>query len=190
MRRLACLAATGLLISGCHYASSPFDGFGGFVSDTHLFKSNPNLPPSAAENTLRVQGQHVATEPLSPEAGNIWPGPPKAEPTLEDVIQEEQPDQSGTIPGTPASVPYGSSAHPQPRPGPGEGPGPGAGGQITVPPATINTPQGERPLTRGTGGVTTTTSPGGGTSIVVPNGNGTSTIINPDGTTQTVATPK
>lgn len=214
MRRLACLAATGFMASGCHYASSPLVGFGGFVGDTHTFKSNPNLPPGAAENMRRVQGQQVASDPLLPEPGNIWPGPPVAEPTLEDVIRDEQTDTAGQFgisqPGPPSAspnVPYGSAAHPQPRPverGSGASPGsvdlrsqpqsstvtPRAPGSISVPPATINTPNGVQPMTRDGNGVTTTTTPGGATSIVVPNGNGTSTIIGPDGSTQTVPTPR
>ena len=220
MRRLACLALCGLALSGCQYASSPFSGFGGFIGDTHTFRRNPNLPPGNAENIRRVQGQQVVAEPLSPEPGNIWPGPPKAEATLEDLIREEQPDREslppqplGQQPASPTrppeypGVPPASGAHPQPRPTP-----PGSGGtpppvtlrpqptvprvtqtppgNIVVPPATIDTPNGVQPLTRGGNGVTTTTAPGGGTSIVVPNGNGTSTIINPDGTTSTVATPR
>jgi hypothetical protein len=184
MRRLACLAVTGVLISGCHYASSPLDGFGGFVSDTHLFKSNPNKPDASSENILRAEGQQVAADPLTTEPGNIWPGPPKAEPTLEDVIQEEQPDQSGAAGGG-SVTPYGSAAHPQPRPQTAP-----AGGAITVPPASVATPGGTQPLSRGGGGTGATTGPGGGTSIIVPNGNGTSTIIGPDGSTQTIPTPK
>lgn len=209
MRRVASLAVCGLLLGGCHYASSPLVGFGGFVDDTHTFKSNPNLPPGNAENIRRVEGQAVTTEPLAVEQGNIWPGPPKPEPTLEDVIRDEQSDQSQSPPPgqeNGSTVPYGSSAHPQPRPAQGSGGSPGSvdlrsppatprvtptpPGNIVVPPASINTPHGVQPLTRDGNGVTTTTTPGGGTSIVVPNGNGTSTIIGPDGSTQTVPTPR
>jgi hypothetical protein len=211
MRRLASLAATAALLSGCQFASNPTVGFGGFISDTHLFKSNPNLPVGSAENIRRVQGQQVAVEPLGPEPGNIWPGPPKAEPTLEDMIRQDQPDQSQPLvppgPGPSPIDPYGSTAHPQPRPAnpPGSSGMPGsvqyqsspttqsapqtAPAPITVPPATVDTSKGPQVLNRNSNGVTTTTSPGGGTSIVVPNGNGTSTIINPDGSTQTIPTP-
>ena len=211
LQRWGCLLAAGLWLSGCHYASSPLVGFGGFIANTHTFRANPNAPPGSAENVRRVQGQQVAADPLLPEPGNIWPGQPKAEMTLEDVIRDEQPGQppNGPLePGAPSpAIPPGSSAHPQPRPGPRGSGGtppsvdfvpqpstpvmtPTAPPAITVPPASIATPSGVQPLTRGGNGVTSTTAPGGGTSIVVPNGNGTSTVIAPDGSTSVVPTPR
>ena len=108
MRRLANSAAAAVALTGCQqYASSPFDGFGGFIQNTHTFATNPNRPPGDAENIQRSEGRDVSADPLLPEPGNIWPGPPQPQPTLEDIIKQ---DQNGAI-GAP-----GSGAPPAPPP--------------------------------------------------------------------------
>jgi hypothetical protein len=84
MRRTALLGLI-LLLPGCHYAGNPFDGFPGFIADTHTYHLNPNAPPAVSENERLVRGEDVQIEPLLPEAGNIWPGPPAPIPTLQDV---------------------------------------------------------------------------------------------------------
>lgn len=188
MRRLATLAALAVMLSGCQqYVSSPFVGFGGFIRDTHTFTSNPNMPPGSAENIRRVQGQQVAADPLLTEPGNIWPGPPKAEPTLEDIIQQQQPDQTGGQPpgGSAPMTPQGAEPTRPPAGLPiNAAPGNAAPGNA----APGNAAHGSAPSASAPS-VGTKPAPSGGTSIVVPNGNGTSTVIAPDGSITTIPTP-
>lgn len=205
--RLAGAFATALLLSGCHYASSPLVGFGGFIGDTHTFSTDPNRPPGEAENMQRASGRDFAVVPLLPEEGNVWPGAPPREPTLADVQQQQNQENERidrSVPPTPAprrprrgsSTPPGSvQTAPEPAPNPAPFNGSSLGVQpppTGVPPPAINTPQGTLIPNNSVGnsGTTTATQPGGGTSIVVPNGNGTSTVIGPDGSTHTIPAPR
>jgi hypothetical protein len=206
MWRLASLGLV-LLLSGCGYNTwwnAPF-----------TTGSNPNRPAVESENMRRVMGGRVAPVPLQPEAGDIWPGPTKPEPTLQQLEQSgsltpepEQPSlgsplSRGTAPGQPPSLPpqgtAGSSTPPSSNQAgvvqspPVRPPGrPAAPAAIARGPAgqIVNTPTGTGVTTGGGAGYQTMTLPGGGTAIVVPNGNGTSTVIKPDGTIQTIPTPK
>lgn len=195
MRRLASIGLL-LALSGCGHFSSPFDGFGGFIGDTHTIYSNPNRPVGDSDNIRRVQGLPATSEPLTPEPGNVWPGPIPQDKTLQDIAREpdalmkpgeemgvRSPRGSSTPPGStqpglviPTTPPAGPALpdHQQPRP-----------------PASsvVTTPQGPAILNN-QGSVKTYTDPKGVNGIVVPNGNGTSTLIAPDGTVQTVPTPR
>jgi hypothetical protein len=190
MRRIALL---GLLMSltGCA-------GFGNFITDTHTFRSNPNMPAGDSENMRRVTGADSTQQALTPEPGNIWPPPAGPMPTLMD-LEKQTGSQTGTGQGAPTQT--------QPAPGSSSPPQPGLGAEPpaqTPRPSTIptirpsagaapsyQTPAGTAVPTGGGPGYTTTTTPGSaGQSIVVPNGNGTSTIIHSDGTVETVPTPK
>jgi hypothetical protein len=188
----------GLLLSlaGC-------SGFGDFLSDTHTFRNNPNMPPGDSENLKRVIGEEPAQQALTPEPGNIWPPPVGPMPTLMDL--ESQNGQNMQNPVTPPAVGSGGSLPPVPQGGLGaEAPMatpratviPGIGPQTRTPPPSntappaYQTPRGTAPTANSGPGYSTVTTPGGGQSIVVPNGNGTSTIIHPDGTVETVPTPK
>jgi len=195
MRRIAllvlCLGAT-----GCdRYASNPFDGFPGFIADTHTYQRGPNSPVGNSENMQRVRGMQPETEPLVPEPGNVWPGPAAALPTLQDLINDSP--NSQLAPGSEMTLPPAvrGSTTPPPMATPYAQPSPNFGPTAT-PPAqsaprsnTVLTPSGPA-VTSGGSGVQTYTAPGGGTGLMVPNGNGTSTLIGPDGTVQTVPTPK
>jgi len=175
MRRSALLGLT-LLLGGCQFAGSPFDGFGGFISDTHTFKSNPNLPVGSDETMRRVEDKDVSIEPLTPEAGDIWPGPMKEIPTMQDLQQQNMQElPAPNVPAVPPPMLFKNEM-------------PGAAGGPTTP--IYPTPQGPAVGHANPNGVTTFTAPGGGQGIVVPNGNGTSTLIGPDGSIQTVPTPK
>ena len=192
MRRLGLLILC-LGASGCgQYASSPFDGFAGFIGDTHTINRGPNAPIGDSENMRRVRGLGPEAEPLVPQSGNVWPGPGKAEPTLNDIIKETPQLPSGAemkLPGV-----RGSSTPPGPVT-----PAPAASPVLSAPPTppaqpapaikTLQTPQGPATVSGGPG-VQTYTSPTGTTGLLVPNGNGTSTLIAPDGSVQTVPTPK
>ncbi len=170
--RAAAIAAL-LALAGCHYVSNPVVGFGGSIANTHTFARNPNLPPGTDENTLHAEGRDTAMQPLLPEPGNIWPGPPPPMPTLTDVEQQQNVQPLPPIENPPAT--------PAPRPAPSA-------------PPVINTPTGPR-ISNGPvgvpGGASTATNPAqGGQDIIVPNGNGTSTVISPDGSVRTIPTPR
>lgn len=186
MRRIAftCLC---LALSGC--------GFSTWSDLPFTTGSNPNMPVGDSENMRRVVGDQVEVQPLTPEPGDIWPGPLPPEPTLQDLEQQGRQAQPNLFP-PPAtrgsSTPPGSNQPglaPLPAPSPPQATNP-------TPPArnpagqVYQTPSGPAVTSGGTSGYQTTTTPGGGSSIIVPNGNGTSTIIHSDGTIETVPTPR
>ena len=175
------------------------------------------MPAGESENMRRVVGEQVNAKPLTPEPGDIWPGPLPPEPTLQEL--EQQGEQGGTeqpVPGSPdfrsGTTPPSSTPPYQPPPPPARGSStPPVSNQPplrplpapTPPPAVSTNPPAQSPagqvyqtprgpvVTNGGGsGYQTTTTPGGGSAIIVPNGNGTSTIIHSDGTIETVPTPR
>lgn len=177
-------------------------GCGGGYSTWHDLPfttgSNPNLPPGDSENIRRAMGEPAEVQPLTTEPGDIWPGPIKPPPTLQDLEnQSGQPAEplppvgSSTPPGStqPGLAPLPSMAPPATPPAQSTTTGmPSAAtpkaGQV------YQTGRGPAVSTGGTANYQTITTPGDGQSIVVPNGNGTSTIIHPNGTVETVPTPK
>jgi hypothetical protein len=174
--------------------------------------SNPNRPTGESENLRRVMGEAVPVQPLTPEPGDIWPGPLPPPPTLQDLEKQSnlQPGPEQPVPGSPdamqgqrqappatrgSSTPPGSTQPglaPLPKVSPAspssapaaKSPGPNPSGRV------VQTPSGPGVTSGGTNGYQTMTTPGGGNAIVVPNGNGTSTIIYSDGRIETVPTPR
>jgi hypothetical protein len=198
MRRIALLGLILLLPACQNYAGSPFVGFGGFIGDVETFKLNPNKPVGDAPNLARVQGNEVDLPALTPEPGDIWPGPIPPEPTLQDLQRQQN---LGDV--NPAVAPRGSSTPPAimaPAPNmvpvpppilPKGGPPPTSSAPSSAPTTMIyQTPKGPVVGTQTGNGVQTYTDPKGGTGIVVPNGNGTSTLIGSDGSVLTVPTPR
>jgi hypothetical protein len=204
MRRFA-LSCLCLALSGCGYHTwyqAPF-----------TTGTNPNLPVGDSENMRRVEGEQVAAPILTPEPGDIWPGPITPPPTLQDLEnapgQGLQPGPEQPVPGSPLAMPQ-APALPSPIPNRGSSTPPGSNQPglaplpaptppapaNTTPPARppggqiVQTPHGPAVTSGGTSGYQTTTTPGGGSAIIVPNGNGTSTIIYSDGRIETVPTPK
>lgn len=166
-----------ILLAGCDYVGNPADGFGGFMSDTVSFKSNPNQPIGVAPNMERVMGQPADVKPLLPEPGNVWPGPLPPAKTLSD-LQHEAGQPLGAGPGV-----AGMPEVPAPKPVP----------TTLVPPAhgrVLNTPNGPATTTVGSNGVETYTLPNGKQGLVMPNANGSLTLIGSDGSTITVPAPK
>ncbi len=163
-----------LALSSCTQVHVPF--FAG---------SDPYQPAGTGETMRRVQGQPPKVAPLTTAAGNVWPPPVKAVPTLETLEREQL-----TLPNQPAPpATPGASA-------PAAVPGGGIGRLPAIPPVPrvagtppFNTPEGTVVPSTGTGGYSTVRLPNGTTGIVVPNGNGTSTIIRSDGSVETVPTP-
>lgn len=201
MRHIA-LPCLCLALAGCGYSTwsdPPFSS-----------GSNPHFPAGDSENIRRVMGARVETPVLTPEPGDIWPGPLPPEPTLQEL--EQQGEQSGPerpVPGSPqfqAAPPPnlpplpspGSSTPPRSnQPGVARLPAPTAPPPVNLAPPAPNpagqvtpTQQGPAVTSGGTSGYQTIQTPGGGSAIVVPNGNGTSTIIHSDGRIETVPTPR
>ncbi|HEY0421476.1 MAG TPA: hypothetical protein VGC80_18310 [Acetobacteraceae bacterium] len=185
MRRPALLGLS-LLLAGCNYVGSPFEGFGGFMGDT--VSANANRPAGAGANMRRVTGEDVPAEPLLPEAGNVWPGPLPPAKTMSDLQREDR----GNPPQEPRPIPRGSST-------------PGAPVTVTPPPPVssvspptprfasppagsrvLQTPSGPATTSTGQNGVETFMTPSGRTGVVVPNGNGSSSMIGSDGSIVTV----
>lgn len=204
MRRSALLGPL-LLLGGC-------SGLGHFFSDTaRLPGQNPNATTGVSENLQRSRGVEPATDPIRPQDGNVWPGPPQPLPTLSDVshfgIQGEGGALLGGTGGTGGAMPRGGSM----SMGEGEsvrrgaavddggfagGGGNGMGSALSGTGLSSSVPD---PATKfhggngggnGGGGAHGGGSDGGG-NIVIPNGDGTSTVISPDGSVKTVkGTPK
>jgi hypothetical protein len=162
----------GLLIAlgGC-------EGYNTWWNPPFTSGTNPNMPRGDSINLRRVMGAYVAVTPLTPEPGDIWPGPVPEMPTLQDVERDSgMGERLSAIPpmGAPPVHPLAPNATPPAR---------DPAGRI------INAPSGPSVTTGGTSGYSTTITPRG-SAIVVPNGNGTSTIIHPDGRIETVPTPR
>jgi hypothetical protein len=202
-----------VLLAACgspgNYVGSPFAGFGGFIGDTHRLRNNPNGAIGDSDNMRRVRGEEVASPPLLPEPGNIWPGPITPEPTLQD-IEREQNQNPNLAPEAPTAPTAPAVPHPQPRPpGSSTPPEPVVPSPVRPPPAlqstpspeipappsvpsgsVVQTPQGPATITNNANGTQTFILPGGATGRAINNGNGTMTLIHPDGSVQSVPVPR
>jgi hypothetical protein len=88
MRRFASLGLV-LALAGCGYnAWAPFSA------------DQPYAPPGTAENLLRAEGASPNVAPLTPQPGDVWPGPIPPTPTLQELEQ-----QGDLVPGTEQPVP-------------------------------------------------------------------------------------
>ncbi len=106
MRRLAQLTIALIPLAGC-------SGLGQFESDTlELPGSNPTMPAGASETMLRVEARDTSVPPLTPEAGNVWPGKPQPFPTLGEV--EKQTQAAGQNPQGSGGSAAGGSLPPPP----------------------------------------------------------------------------
>jgi len=103
MRRLA-LLGLGLTLAGCQFAGNPLDGFHDFIADTHTIHPNPTQPVGSEETMRRITTQDAAIPALLPEPGNIWPGPLKPLPTLQE-LQNPNSQELLPPPNVPATAP-------------------------------------------------------------------------------------
>ncbi|MDE2573739.1 MAG: hypothetical protein KGL55_00345 [Rhodospirillales bacterium] len=189
---LALTLALGACAAPGEYVGSPFDGAGGFLSDTLVTRTAPNRPPIASENMRRVQGEAAALPPLLPEPGNVWPPPPTPDPTLADLERQ----QSGQpLPGQPQpgqSQP-GQSQSGQPAPQSAAQPlgqSPGLPREQPAPTGTVQTSQGPAIIRNDANGQQSYTLPNGQHGRAINNGNGTITLIGNDGSVQSVPAPR
>lgn len=201
MRPPIAMIGLAVLLSGCAYASNPFDGFPHYIEDTHGLSINPNSPQGRSENMSLARGEAVNEAPLRTAPGNVWPAPVQAEPTLQDY--EKQIENGTFSPETTAP-----NAAPGTAPATGTAPGtaplslgmPAAPKPLTSPPATlgkvapvtgdVSTTHGTAHVTTDSNGVITYTLTNGTRGIAVANGDGTLTLIGPDGSVETVKAPK
>jgi len=210
MRRFATLALA-LLLGGCGYHT--------WWNPPFTTGNLPNAPKGDSENLMRAEGSAPSVTPLTPQAGDVWPGPLPPTPTLQDLESQGNivPGVEQPVPGSPLNLgaapsegPTLPALPPQVAPGSSTPPGSNQPKMVPLPPQQPIAPQppslampappapgtvvplqhGQGVTTGGTQGYQTMTLPNGGTAIVVPNGNGTSTIIKPDGSIETIPTPK
>jgi len=182
MRRISFLVGLTLL-SGCSGS-----GFYRYERDTFTLPgANPNRPAISAPNYSAVVHDDTprTRSVLLTDAGDIWPPPPTAIPTLKDmqIKQRANVEAGGTgpegLPPLPAlpSLPGYEISKPDP----------------TRPPPETSFPKGVARIPYGGTAPTVGVAPlkdAGNGAIIVPNGNGTSTVISPNGAITTVPTPK
>ena len=169
--------AIALSTSGC-------TGVGDYISDTFSPYANPNRPLGDSETLHRVNGQQLDAAPLLPEPGNVWPGPVKLQPSLQDVMQ--QGGAPGEAPGAGGLPPPNVPASPPRQPLP-----PGVAPETNFPPLPRANVPPSLPPAPGAGPLSRVPQLPSGTNlstqpITIDNGNGTSTVIKPDGTIETV----
>lgn len=209
MRRIASFVLL-LALGGCGYHT--------WWNPPFTAGNMPNAPAGNSETMRRVMGEPVHVTPLTPQAGDVWPGPLPPTPTLQDLEKQSslQPLPEQAVPGSPlyhgtapaAQMPpvppptqaRGSATPPSPQPAPPPPvviPPASPSSAAVVPPAkpgpqgkVVHTRQGTGVITGGSPGYQTMTMPNGGSAIVIPNSNGTSTVIHSNGTIETIPTPR
>lgn len=165
-------------------------GAGKFFRDTGLAPGlNPNDVQGSGETLALVHGRGVATPPLMPEPGNVWPGPPKPFPTLQDVAAHPAGGAGGYNPLL-GNVPGHGG---QDALAPGQSLSMGANDFSGVGGSSLDVPNARSAPLPAMPTVPRTALPSSGQAggrVVIPNGDGTQTVINPDGTVSTVKVPR
>jgi len=70
---------------------------------------NPNAPVAASETAQRALGHRTDIAPLTPQPGNVWPGPVQPVPTLSDEQRNmTQPLGQAYTPSLPSPYPPGT----------------------------------------------------------------------------------
>jgi hypothetical protein len=95
MRRFATLGLV-LMLAGCGYHT--------WWNPPFTTGNQPYAPTGDAENVLRSKGDNVDIPPLTPQPGDVWPGPVPPTPTLQELEQqgmETEPEQP--VRGSPLS---------------------------------------------------------------------------------------
>ena len=82
-----------------------------FARDSAWPFGNPNAPVVTSETGQRALGQSPVVTPITPQPGNVWPGPVQPVPTIADVEKNmNQPLGQGDTPSLPS--PYGLGQDP------------------------------------------------------------------------------
>lgn len=84
MRRISRLlpaAALLPLLAGCA-------GVGSYMHDSLDPFGTPNAPQNQSVNMRRALGESVAVKPITPQEGDVWPGPVKPVPTLSQIQKD------------------------------------------------------------------------------------------------------
>jgi len=103
MLRYAMALGAILLLSGC--ASERH-----FAADTLWPFGNPNAPRITSETAERAVGKSPPVTPILPQAGDVWPGPVEAMPTLADIQKNANlPLGQDFTPSLPSPYPPGES---------------------------------------------------------------------------------
>lgn len=188
-RPVAAMLFPGLLLLGA------CSGLGHFLGDTEELPGyNPNGTAGVSENLLRARGHEPATQPMLPQAGNVWPGPPQALPTLGDA-SHGVPGGADVLGGGPTLPRGGSMSMGEGNAVRGGAPigdsFSGAGLQqqqqpIQDPARQFEHSTGASAAANQAGSGSKSGGPVGNGNIVIPNGDGTSTVISPDGSVKTV----
>lgn len=97
-----------LLLSACsserHFAAHTLWPFG-----------NPNAPKAVSETAKRAIGKDPKIAILTPQPGNVWPGPVQPMPTLSEVEKNANlPLGEGYTPSLPSPYPPGQAPAPSP----------------------------------------------------------------------------
>jgi hypothetical protein len=80
-----------------------------FAYDSIWPFGNPNAPVAASETAQRALGHNPDVAALSPQAGNVWPGPVQPVPTLSDEQRNmTQPLGQAYTPSLPSPYPPGT----------------------------------------------------------------------------------
>lgn len=170
--------------------------------------SNPHAPVNSSETMRRVMGEPVEVPALTPQAGDIWPGPLPPTPTLQDIEKQSNlqalPEQP--VPGSPMTrgTANASTGEQPPSPPPSRARGsstpppvsqPGLPPPVVIPPASPPSAAAPPPPISGPGGrvVQTPSGPGvvsGGSqgyqTMTTPNGGSAIVIPNGNGTSTVI----
>jgi hypothetical protein len=212
--KLAPTLGLAALLSGCaaydsstsfvnRAASGAFEGVANLGSFMPWGGTRPASPGDSL-TVQRVRGVTATSEPLLPEAGNVWPAPEAPRATLMNPDQAMRGIQSYPTPAALAEpgerterrgsggpfVPAPTSASPVP-PAPQSALPPLAPlpASTSRPGQPIQTPQGSIVPSTTTGNTSTFTSPGGGSGTITRDGN-TAIISRPGEPPQVVQTPR
>jgi hypothetical protein len=94
-----------LLLSGCSSERQ-------FAHDSWPF-GNPNAPASNSETAQRALGNRPEVVPITPQAGDVWPGAVQPMPTLSEVESHANlPVGEGYTPSLPSPYPPGQGPSP------------------------------------------------------------------------------
>ncbi len=85
-----------------------------FAADSLWPFGNPNAPGNTSETALRALGQTPAVTPITPQPGNVWPGPVRPVPTIADIEKNmNEPLGQSYTPSLPSPYPPGQDPNQQ-----------------------------------------------------------------------------